>query len=94
MKKHILMIILLCPVMILKQNCTELGINPDHLYHEEREALGKISKKRLFEVLGDDAVQAHTNCFKTKLELISLTFKLHLFQLPKYQDSLVGSSTS
>jgi hypothetical protein len=66
MKKHILTIILLCPVMTIKQNCKELDINPDHLYHEEREALVKISKERLFEVLGEDAAQANTDCFETE----------------------------
>lgn len=66
MKKHILTIILLCPVMILKQKCKDYDINPGYLYHGEIEALGKISKKRLFEVLGEDAAQANTDCFKTE----------------------------
>ncbi len=49
--------------MVLKQKCKEQDISPGHLYHEESEALGMISKNRLFEVPKEDAVQAHTNCF-------------------------------
>jgi hypothetical protein len=64
MKKYILIIYLLCPVMVLKQKCKEQDISPGHLYHEESEALGKISNKRLFQVLEEDAVQAQADCFE------------------------------
>lgn len=66
MKKYILTIILLCPVMILRQKCEGQEINPGHLYHEEMEALERISKERLFDVLEEDASEVYTDCFRTE----------------------------
>lgn len=56
--------------MTLNQKCEDLDINEGHLYHEERASLKKISRKKLFEVLGENAAQAHTNCFKTEEDIV------------------------
>ena len=72
MKKYILTIILLCPVMILRQKCEGQEINPGYLYHEEMEALGRISKERFFEVLEEDASEVYTDCFRTEERPVDL----------------------
>jgi len=59
MRFYILTIMLTIPIAILPIENIEQEINEGHLYQEER-----ISAKRLFDVLGEDASKA-TNCFGT-----------------------------
>ncbi len=65
MKKHLLLIIFLCPVSILNSECEELDINEGHLYHIERESFKDVSKS-LQEVLGEDSDKIHSRCFENE----------------------------